>query len=970
MKTLQKYLLVALFLIPIGIFAQTTVNGTVTEKATGVPLPAVNVVVKGTAIGVATDFDGNYSIQANMGDVLVFTYIGFKPLEVTIASTNINVSLEEDASQLDEVVIIGYGSTTRQDATGAIEKVSVEEFSRGAIVSPEQLIIGKTAGVNVIPPNGEPGKGSTIKIRGGNSSLNASNSPLIVVDGVPIDQNGPALNTVNPNDIESFVVLKDASATAIYGSRASAGVILITTKSGKMNAPFKVELSTYTSVGNTENRVDVLSASEYIDAVNATGNTNAIDALGSADTDWQDQIYRTAYGSDTNLTFSQGFENSSYRVSLGYIEQEGVLKTSEYDRKSASFNFRQYLFDNNLKIDLNIRGALVNDDFANGGAIGTALRFDPTQPVFSGSDAYGGYFEWLLANGTPSGLAPRNPVGLLNQSSNKAETERAIGNVKFDYKIPFVDGLKANLNLGFDYSGVDGNDITLASSAAGFLNGGSARAYGSLKRSKLADFYFNYVSEIESINSKIDVTLGHSYQDFYREDDFFTELGIGGVDARKDATQNSLVSYFTRVNYTLDSKYLLTFTYRRDGSSRFSPENRWGNFFSGALAWNISQEAFLQDSNTISNLKLRLGYGETGQQEIGSDFGYLPVYLISQDNFSYTLGNEPYNTVRPNGYDANIKWEESTTYNIGLDYGLFDDRITGSLEYFYRETSDVLSTVSPPAGSNLTNSLFTNIGDLQNSGVEFSIASDIVRKGDFNWNIGFNISYLENEIVKLNTIEDPNSPGIATGNISGGVGNTVQTQKVGQPQSSFLVYKQVYDSNGNPLDGVYEDMNGDGEFTTDDKYIFEDPNADYLMGFSSYMDYKNWDLNFTLRASLGNYAYNNVASANGNEFGLHSLNSNRNVDASFLDTGFKVAQLWSDYYVQDASFLKMDNITLGYNFKNFTKNEKFGLRAYTTVQNVFTITEYDGLDPEVNGGIDNNLYPRPRTFLLGFNVNF
>lgn len=969
MKKIRQLILGIFILVPFFISAQQLVKGRVTDAA-GTELPGVSILVKGTSTGTATDFDGNFELEVSDANaILVFSFVGYSDQELP-ATASMMVTLQESSESLDEVVLIGYGQTTKKDATGAVERVGEKEFNIGAIASPEQLITGKTAGVNVVPPSGQPGEGGTIKIRGGVSSLNASNSPLIVIDGVPVDQNGPALNSINPNDIDSFNILKDASATAIYGSRATNGVILITTKSGKMNQELKVSFDTKFSMGKNMNEMDILSTEDFKSAVNGLNNPDASALLGTEDTDWQDRIYQTALGTDNNLTFSEGFENSSYRVSLGYLEQEGTLKTSEFNRKSASFNFRQNLLDNTLKMDFNIRAAFSEDKFADQGAIGSAVSFDPTKPVYSGNTNFGGYWEWLDPNNPakPLNLAPRNPVGILFQNQNSAGTDRFIGNAKFDYKLPFLEGLNLVANFGFDYSEVNGRRSTPATSAGGFNNGGNKGMYDSMRRNTLADFYANYITEFNDVH-KVDVMLGYSFQDFYRENSSYDQNGNGSVFTSKNASTNSLLSYFGRFNYGYDNKYLATFTYRRDGSSRFAPENRWGDFFSGALAWNISEEAFLADSKTISTLKLRVGYGETGQQEIGNDFAYLAIYTPGQPNVSYPFGDDYINTLRPAGYDANIKWEESATYNIGLDYGILDDRITGSIEYFKRESSDILSTVSPPAGSNLSNSLFTNIGDLESSGIEFTINADIIQKQDFNWNVGFNVSYLENEITKLNNVDDPSSPGIATGGISGGVGNTVQTQKVGFPQSSFLVYKQVYDSAGNPLEGVYEDLNGDGVWNDQDKYIFNNPNPDYVFGFSSYMNYKNWDLNFTMRATLGNYVYNNVASANGFEAVLYDLGSLRNASTSLLDTNFKKEQFWSDYYVQDASFLKMDNITLGYNFANL-KGGEVGLRLYSTVQNVFTITEYDGLDPEINGGIDNNFYPRPRTFLLGLNVNF
>lgn len=971
MKQIRQLILGILFLLPIFMSAQDVINGNVKDD-TGMELPGVSVIVKGTTNGTATDFDGNFELKIDDANaILVFSFVGYENIELA-ATDNMQVNMQESTESLDEVVLIGYGQTTKKDATGAVEKVGVKEFNPDVFGSPEQLITGKTAGVNVVPPSGRPGESGTIKIRGGVSSLSASNSPLIVIDGVPVDQNGPALNTINPSDIESFNILKDASATAIYGSRASNGVILITTKSGKMNADLKVDFSSAFSSGTASNTVDNLSTEDFIAAIRALpDNADQIALLGDADTNWQDEIYQSAFGTDNNLTISEGFENTSYRISLGYLYQEGILKTSEYNRKSASFNLRQNMFDNKLKMDFNIRASWAQDEFANDGAIGAAVQFDPTKPIYSGNSQFGGYWEWLDANDPtkPLNLAPLNPLGLLEQNTNHAGTERYIGNAKFDYKFGFLEGLSLITNLGFDYSTTAGRTFGSADSAGGFNNEGSKGAYNSLRRNTLADVYINYAQTFNDVH-KIDAMLGQSFQDFYRENDSYTLFGNGTEDrALPFASTNALLSYMARVNYTYDSRYLLTVTFRRDGSSRFAPENRWGNFFSGALAWNIAEEAFLEDSETISTLKLRVGYGETGQQEIGSDFGYLPVYTPGGNRVRYQFGNRFVNTVRPEGYDADIKWEESATYNIGLDYGFLEDRITGSVEFFKRTSTDILSTVAPPAGSNLSNELFTNIGDLESSGIEFTVNADIVQQDDFTWNVGFNVSYLQNEIVKLNLVDDPNSPGIATGGISGGVGNTIQTHKVGEAQSSFLVFKQVYDNAGNPLEGVYEDLNADGVINDQDKYIFNNPNPDYVFGFSSYMNWRNWDLNFTMRATLGNYVYNNVASDLGNEFALRPLNSIRNVHASIADTQFVNSEFFSDYYVQDASFLKMDNISLGYNFANLAEGEVI-LRLYGTVQNVFTVTDYEGLDPEINGGIDNNFYPRPRTFLVGFNVNF
>lgn len=984
MKSKTRFLLLITFLITLGIKAQDSVSGLVTETGTNEPLPGVNIVIKGTTTGTTSDFDGNYQISAKQGDVLLFSYISFKTKEVTVNANTINVALETDTAQLEEVVVIGYGTTTVKDATGSIEKVSTDEFNAGAITSPEQLITGKTAGVSVVAPGGQPGQGATITIRG-NSSLSANNSPLIVIDGVPIDQGTSggssvsALNSINPNDIESFVVLKDASSTAIYGSRASAGVILITTKKGATDSPLKVEIGTQGSIGTATKRNSVLTPEQYREAAATSSKSNLIvPFLGSENTDWQDLILQDAVGTNTNITLSKGFKGSSLRASLGYTTQEGVVIGSKFERTSASINFRQNLFDNTVKLALNLRGSKTKDDFIDEGVLSAAARFDPTQPVYSGSSEYGGYYEWLNTNGDgrPNNLAPKNPLGLIKQPSNNASTDRALGNLKIDYYVPFVEGLNVNVNLGFDYNQVSGEIFVPGTSAAGFYNGDQNGTYGGIRRSYLIDTFLNYSTDIESIKSKIEVTAGHSFQKFYRDNGSNNTYALAEENSDFLATHNALESYVLRARYSYDSRYLLTLSYRTDGSSRFSSNNRWGNFSAAALAWNISEESFLKDSKTISNLKLRLGYGQTGQQEIFADFGYLPTYLSGSPNQQYQFGNTFYPTIRPGGYDENLKWEEAETYNIGLDYGFLNNRITGSVEYYTRESKDILNLITVPAGTNLTNQLVTNIGNLENSGVEFSIAADIIQKDDFNWNLGFNASWLTSEVTKLNTTEDPTAPTIVNvGGISGGVGNTVQAHVVGYPQNSFLVYQQVYDTNGKPLEGVYVDRDGDGvsggTSDPDDLYLKEKPNADYLLGMSSYTNYKNWDLSFAMRASIGNYVYNNVASSNGNNFSLNDLGSNRNVHSSFLETGFETNNnLLTDYYIQDASFLRMDNITLGFNFKDLLSNDKIGLRAQATVQNVFVITNYDGIDPEISGGIDNNFFPRPRTILLGLNLNF
>jgi len=971
MKNFTKILLSMLMLLPFALFAQQTIKGKVLDKTTKQPLPGVDIVIKGSKVGTTTNFNGTFTLNSKEKNAtLVISYLGYKTLEVPPSQNFMTINLEQSSQSLNEVVIIGYGQTTKKDATGSIEKVTAKNFNKGAIASVGQLIAGKTAGVQVIPSDGTPGAGATIKIRGGVSSLNASNSPLIVIDGVPVDQQGPALNSLNPNDVKSFTILKDASATAIYGSRASGGVIIITTKSGRKDGPLKVNFSSYLSIANKSNQVDVLNASQFTDLINTYGSASDKAKLGSSDTNWQNQIFDTAYGTDNNLSLSGGFKNSSYRVSVGYFNQNGILKTSNVARTTIDTKYIQYLFKDNLKINVNLKGAIVDDTFANGGAIGAAVRFDPTKPVYSGNSNFGGYYEWLDGS-NPLNLATRNPLGLLKQYKSTAETRRSIGNIQFDYKIPFIDGLKANLNLGYDYADVKGKFNIPATAASNFLEQGKSGNNFELKRNLLEDFYLNYVKEFKSISSKFNITLGQSFQDFHRENSNFNVNGVGVENKPIPfATENALVSYFARANYSFKGKYLATYTFRRDGSSRFSPKNRWGNFNSVALAWNLHEENAIKNLNYLSRLKLRVGYGETGQQELSQgDYPYIPRYTPGDNKARYEFGNTFFNTLRPEGYDENIKWEESNTYNAGLDYGFFKDRITGSIDVFYRKTKNVLNAVTPAAGSNLANLIVTNVGDLKSNGLELTLNVIPVSTEDFTWNLNLNSSFLSNTITKLTATDDPSFVGNQIGGIGGGVGNTIQINTVGYGQNSFYVYKQVYDTTGKPIEGLYADLNGDGIINSNDRRQFHDPNADMLLGFSSSLRYKKADLSFTFRGSFGNYVYNNVASSIGNITSSSSLNALTNVHSSVLKTKFQNQRLFSDYYVQNASFLKLDNITLGYNFDKINK-QNVNLRVYSTLQNAFTITKYKGIDPEINGGIDNNFNPRPRTILFGFNLSF
>ena len=965
MKTFLNALLFCLIMLPATLMAQSNLTGTVTDKANAMPLPGVNVIVKGTSRGVSTDFDGNYSIDVNQGETIVISYLGYTTQEIVYNGQSIiDVSLEEDAAQLDEVVLIGYGSTTKQDATGAVEKVDDKEFNRGAIVAPQQLIAGKASGVRVTSGGGAAGEGGEIRIRGG-ASLSATNDPLIVIDGLPIDQRGGAqgsrnaLNAINPADIEDFVVLKDASATAIYGSRASNGVILITTKKGAINQPLKVEYGLQASTRRVTNKVDILSASQYR-ALASDPNFDS-STLGNANTDWQDQIYTTGTGAIHNITVSKGYEHFNFRVNFNHVSQEGPLDDL-YERTGFNTSFVQRLLDNDLKLTLVAKVIQDEYDYANEGAIGAAISFDPTQSVF---DENGNYTQY----GTSANLAPLNPLFLLNEYESRQTIKRVISNFNVDYKLPFLEGLRFNLNAGIDYAENDGHrfEPINPNNTGGFP---TKETSSGLNRNTSLDFYLNYKKDIESINTKIDVIGGHAYQEFYIESFFNRDTNTN--ISNTDINRNALESYFARASFDIADKYLISASYRRDGSSRFSEDNRWGSFPGVSVGWKLMNESFMEDS-FFSNLKLRAGWGVTGQQEIGPNYGYQGIYTPSRNNaaniqFGTQLNGEPIfiETLRPEGFDEQLKWEETTQYNVAIDFGLFNNRLTGTVDGYYRETKDLLSAVPVPAGANLTDLLTTNVGEMTSRGLEISLNGVIAQKEDFGWDTNFNITFQEREITKLNLSNDSNYF-IPTGGISGGVGNTIQLWKPGYDPSTFFVFRQVYDNNGNPIEGAYVDVNGDNQITEADRQAYKKATPDAFVGFTNNFRYKNFDLNFTFRGSFGNYIYNNSASDRGNlNAVVNQPGYQANAHASYLNTGFTNQNLFSDLYIQRADFVRLDNISLGYTIPF----SKMTLRTSLTATNLFVITEYDGLDPEISNGIENNFYPRTRDIVLGLNFSF
>lgn len=983
MKTIYKKLLILVLLLPISALSQSTLIGKVLEKTSGLPLPGVNVTVQGTQNGTASDFDGNYKLSnLKKGDVILFSYVGFKDFSLVYnAQSDVTVQLEENASELTEVVVVGYGSVKKKDATGSVALVTSKDFNRGNNATAENLLNGRVAGLT-ISTNGAPGSGSAIRIRGG-SSLNASNDPLIVIDGLPIDNvasggSTSVLASINPNDIESFSVLKDASATAIYGSRASNGVIIITTKKGS-KGELKVSFNSLTTVNTLAKKVDVLSPGEFRSLVNTYGNDTQKALLGTANTDWQNEIFANSISVDNNLSVRGNlFGVVPSRLSVGYTDIPGLLKTGEFKRTTTSIALNPSFFEDHLKINVNANVSWQDNRFADEAAIGNAMHFDPTQSVYDPTSYFGGYFEWLEADGDRVSVgAQQNPVSLLNQRKNVTDNRRIYGNVQIDYKLHFFEDMRAVVNVGLDKQDGNGTNTLAPFSPAGYqtgsYSGGTYQNFGSYnyfwdkKQNKLLDTYLVYTKDLGRIN--LDVTGGYSYQDFRKAG--FSTQNIYDPTSTPDVTTDpeiNLQSYFGRMNVNLDDKYLVTLNYRRDGTSRFSPKNRWGNFPGAAIAWKISEESFLKNVKQVSELKLRVGWGITGQQDIGDGFAYIPRYTTGTAQGQYEFGNVFVPAGRPQGYNDGLKWEETTTTNIGLDYGFFNNRLKGSLDLYQKKSKDLLARVPYPDGANLANEGYANFGDFTSKGVELGINYDVIRTDRFNWNTTFNFTYNDQEITSLaNGLDNP------VGDIDGGGGNKIQINSVGYNPNAFYVYQQVYDVHGKPVEGVYVDRNKDGVISTADQYRYKKPNADYTFGWMNNLNYKKWDFSMAWRASLGNYNYNNTASSGGvRQSGVRYNDVLSNINADYLNSGFAFEgnnRLFSDYYVQDASWIKLDNITLGYNFDNLI-NASSKTRVYIGVQNVLTITKYDGLDPEVFGGIDKTIYPRARMFMLGFNLDF
>jgi tonB-linked outer membrane protein, susC/ragA family len=992
-------MLVCGLILSVSAFAQQIVVKGHVKDATGEPITGATVRVAGQEGGVVTDIDGNFSINANAGAEVTVSYIGYSDTKAP-ATANMVIVLKDDAAKsLNEVVVIGYGVVKKSDLTGSVAALKPDTKNKGLVVNPQDMLSGKVAGVNITSDGGAPGAGSSIRIRGG-SSLNASNNPLIVIDGIAMDQNGVQglsnpLAMVNPQDIESFNVLKDASATAIYGSRGSNGVIIITTKKGRKGMAPQVSYNGSVTVGVKSNSLKLMNGDEYRDFITKKygAGSDAANALGTANTDWQKEIYRTSVSHDHNVAVQGAVKNLPYRVSVGYTGQQGILKTSDFKRVTAALNLNPSLFDDHLTMNLNAKGMFAETNYPNYAAISDALRFDPTQNIYDNaspqSNNFAGYFQWRSPGGflddtdynfANNNLAPANPVGALALHYERAYSRSFVGSADIDYKIHGFEDLRLHLTLGADISeGTQNKRIPRTAPEAFYY--GSYGAANKLKRNLSLSMYGQYFKDFNE-KHHFDIMAGYEWQHFWRNEtsDY---VGYYGAKHKTKAgqetlhspyhsrTENYLVSFFGRANYTLLNRYFFTATVRDDGSSRF--KKHWAWFPSFAFAWKAKEEGFLKDVNALSDLKLRLGWGMTGQQEGIGDYNYFAIYNINTGTQSYYPILEDGRLAMPQAYDKNLTWETTTTFNVGLDWGVLNQRLSGSIDWYYRKTTDLLNFAPAAAGTNFDNRVNTNIGALRNTGVEATLSWKAIQAKDWYWTLDYNVTFNQNRITQL---VGANSRPIETGaSIHSGTGRKVLAYAVDRAATAFWVYQQAYDANGKAIEGAVVDRNQDGIINDDDRYFYKQAAPPVTMGLSSRLEYKNWDLGMSFRASIGNYVYNDVESSRSNMSQLWAPSGYLEQRLkSALDLNWQTND-WtqSDYFVRNASFLRCDNITLGYSFDKLLQMGSWhGLsgRVYATASNVFTITKYKGLDPEVFSGLDYELYPRPTSFILGLSLNF
>lgn len=979
----RSLLLVALFVIGcLQLMAQTrTIKGEVTDAQNGEALIGATVMVEGEKGGTVTDFDGNFSLQvSSSAKKIKVSYIGYIDKVLSI-SDNMKVKLESDSKALADVVVIGYGTARKSDLTGSVATVKSKDFNKGLVSSPEQLINGKVSGVQIMSNSGSASAGSTIRVRGG-ASLNASNDPLIVLDGVPLEQGGISgnssnfLSMINPSDIESMTVLKDASSTAIYGSRASNGVIIITTKKGQQGA-VKVNFNTTNSLQTRAQMVDMLSRDEFVNVINQFGTDNQKSLLGTANTDWNDEVYRTAFGTDNNLSVSGSIDKwLPFRVSVGYYNQSGLVRKDNVERWTGNVVLTPSFFQDHLKLTINAKGTLNNNSFNNGGAVWAAATFNPTIPVYSGNDKYGGYNEALDADGYPVNAGVRNPRGLVDLYDSKSKVSRFIGSMDVDYKVHFLPDLKLHATVGADYAKGDGTVYVPAYAAQSYNKdeslGGSDYKYGPQKNeNRLLTLYANYAKYFEDIKSNVDLTAGYDYQYWKSTTPLYYTKSAAGTNlstVKASDYRHVMLSYYGRINYSFDGKYLLTATVRRDASSRFSKDTRWGTFPSVALGWTLTEEPWLKNQKVLSNLKLRASYGVTGQQEGIGNYNYLPVYTSSVTGAEAFINGQYINTYRPEAYVSDLKWETTTSWNFGLDFGFLEGRIGGAIDFYTRKTKDLLASVPTAAGTNFSKTILTNVGNVDSKGVEVSLNATPIQTKDWEWNLSYNFTWQNMKVKNLSLIKGGSQTNVKVGPSIDAY--QFQVLSEGYEPYMFYVYHQLYDSKtGKPIEGAYADLNNDGEINESDLYRYHSPAPKYIMGLSTSLRYKQLTLGMSFRANIDNYVYNGMGMSTG-AFETVSYNNSQlnNLNTSFLKTGFKTRQYLSDYYVENASFLKLDNLSLSYNVGKI--NKWASLTVSAMVQNVFTITGYSGTDPEVPNGMDNSFYPRPRTYSVSLGLQF
>lgn len=962
--------------------AQTrTIKGEVTDAQNGEALIGATVMVEGEKGGTVTDFDGNFSLQvSSSAKKIKVSYIGYIDKVLSI-SDNMKVKLESDSKALADVVVIGYGTARKSDLTGSVATVKSKDFNKGLVSSPEQLINGKVSGVQIMSNSGSASAGSTIRVRGG-ASLNASNDPLIVLDGVPLEQGGISgnssnfLSMINPSDIESMTVLKDASSTAIYGSRASNGVIIITTKKGQQGA-VKVNFNTTNSLQTRAQMVDMLSRDEFVNVINQYGTDNQKSLLGTANTDWNDEVYRTAFGTDNNLSVSGSIDKwLPFRVSVGYYNQSGLVRKDNVERWTGNVVLTPSFFQDHLKLTINAKGTLNNNSFNNGGAVWAAATFNPTIPVYSGNDKYGGYNEALDADGYPVNAGVRNPRGLVDLYDSKSKVSRFIGSMDVDYKVHFLPELKLHATVGADYAKGDGTIYVPAYAAQSYNKdeslGGSDYKYGPQKNeNRLLTLYANYAKYFEDIKSNVDLTAGYDYQYWKSTTPLYYTKSAAGTNlstVKASDYRHVMLSYYGRINYSFDGKYLLTATVRRDASSRFSKDTRWGTFPSVALGWTLTEEPWLKNQKVLSNLKLRASYGVTGQQEGIGNYNYLPVYTYSVTGAEAFINGQYINTYRPEAYVSDLKWETTTSWNFGLDFGFLDGRIGGAIDFYTRKTKDLLASVPTAAGTNFSKTILTNVGNVDSKGIEVSLNATPIQTKDWEWNLSYNFTWQNMKVKNLSLTKGGSQTNVKVGPSIDAY--QFQVLSEGYEPYMFYVYHQLYDSTtGKPIEGAYADLNNDGEINDADLYRYHSLAPKYIMGLSTSLRYKQLTLGMSFRANIDNYVYNGMGMSTG-AFETVSYNNSQlnNLNTSFLKTGFKTRQYLSDYYVENASFLKLDNLSLSYNVGKI--NKWASLTVSAMVQNVFTITGYSGTDPEVPNGMDNSFYPRPRTYSVSLGLQF